>query len=186
MSTLAFAAIFGNLLGGALTGRLGGRQALIGGLVVSAAGPLAMAYAQSPWQAFTAAALIGFGAGIIWPRQDALLAQLLGADQRSAGFSVRHATMNARLGLGALAAAAIVKVGAALSRGRGTGLFTALIPACGLVASLPCGLVTGCRPPSTRLPSAGSVLQSRRLHLRNCWSAGPVRPFQTGPGLTLE
>jgi len=91
VSTLAFAAIFGNLLGGALTDRFGARQALIGGLVVSAAGPSAMAFAHSPWQAFTAAALIGFGAGIIWPCQDALLAQLLHADQRSAGFSVRHA-----------------------------------------------------------------------------------------------
>ena len=111
VSTLAFAAIFGNLLGGALTDRFGARQALIGGLVVSAAGPSAMAYAQSPWQAFAAAALIGFGAGVIWPCQDALLAQLLHADQRSAGFSVRHATMNAGLGLGALAAAAIIQVG---------------------------------------------------------------------------
>jgi len=111
VSTLAFAAIFGNLLGGALTDRFGARQALTGGLVVSAAGPSAMAYAQSPWEAFAAAALIGFGAGVIWPSQDALLAQLLRADQRSAGFSVRHATMNAGLGLGALAAAAIIKVG---------------------------------------------------------------------------
>ena len=111
VSTLALASIFGNLLGGALTNRFGARQALIGELVVSAAGPSAMAGAHSPWQAFTAAALIGFGAGIIWPCQDALLAQLLHADQRSAGFSVRHATMNAGLGLRALAAAAIIQVG---------------------------------------------------------------------------
>ena len=110
VSTLALASIFGNLLGGALTDRFGARQALIGGLVVSAAGPSAMACAHSPWQAFTAAALTGFGAGIIWPCQDALLAQLLHPDQRSAGFSVRHATMNAGLGLGALAAAAIIRV----------------------------------------------------------------------------
>jgi MFS family permease len=55
VAALALAAIFGKLLGGALTDRFGARQALIGGLVVSAAGPLAMAYAQSPWQAFAAA-----------------------------------------------------------------------------------------------------------------------------------
>ena len=77
----------------------------------AAAGPLAMAYARSPWQAFAAAALIGFGAGVIWPSQDALLAQLVPADQRSAAFSVRYATMNAGLGLGALVAAAIIQVG---------------------------------------------------------------------------
>ena len=111
VSALAFASIFGNLLGGALTDRFGARQALMGGLVAAAAGPLAMAYAQSAWEAFAAAALIGFGAGVIWPSQDALLAQLVHADQRSAVFSVRYATMNAGLGLGAFAAAAIIDVG---------------------------------------------------------------------------
>jgi MFS family permease len=55
-----------------ITDRFGARQALIGGLV-AAAGPSAIAYAQSPWQAFAAAALIGFGAGVIWPSQDARL-----------------------------------------------------------------------------------------------------------------
>jgi MFS family permease len=111
VSTLAFASISGNLLSGALADRFGARQALMGGLIISAAGSLAMAYAQSPRGAFAAAALIGFGAGIIWPSQDALLAQLVSADQRSAGFSVRHATMNVGLGLGALVAAAIIEVG---------------------------------------------------------------------------
>lgn len=111
VSALAFASIFGNLFSGVLTDRFGARQALIGGLAAAAAGPLAMAYAQSPWEAFAAAALIGFGAGVIWPSQDALLAQLVPANQRSAAFSVRYATMNAGLGLGALVAAAIIKVG---------------------------------------------------------------------------
>jgi MFS family permease len=55
-----------------ITDRFGARQALIGGLV-AAAGPSAIAYAQSPWQAFAAAALIGFGAGVIRPSQDARL-----------------------------------------------------------------------------------------------------------------
>ena len=111
VSSLAFGSVFGNLFSGVLTDRFGARQALMGGLAVAAAGPLAMAYAQSAWQAFAAAALIGFGAGVIWPSQDALLAQLVHADQRSAAFSVRYATMNAGLGLGALVAAAIVEVG---------------------------------------------------------------------------
>ena len=65
VSTLAFGSVFGNLFSGALTDRFGARHALMGGLAAAAAGPLAMAYARSAWEAFAAAALIGFGAGVI-------------------------------------------------------------------------------------------------------------------------
>ena len=47
---------------------------------------------------------------VIWPAQDALLASVAGPAGRSAVFSVRHASMNAGLGLGALGAAAVVSV----------------------------------------------------------------------------
>src|SRR5262249_41076182 len=53
---------------------------------------------------------LGLGVSVSWPAQDALLASLAGPNARSAVFAVRHATLNAGLGLGALAAAAIVSL----------------------------------------------------------------------------
>jgi len=63
---------------------------------------------RQPWHAFAAAATVGLGASIAWPAQDALLATLAGAQDRSGVFSLRHATLNAGLGSGALIAAAII------------------------------------------------------------------------------
>ena len=59
---------------------------------------------------FAAAVLLGLGVSVIWPAQNALLARLAGLDGRSAVFAVRHACLNAGLGPGALAAAAVVSV----------------------------------------------------------------------------
>jgi MFS transporter len=50
------------------------------------------------------------GLSVSWPAQNALLASLAGQADCSAIFSVRHASMNAGLGLGALGAAAVVSV----------------------------------------------------------------------------
>src|SRR5204863_6681851 len=57
---------------------------------------------------FAAAALTGLGISMVWPAQDALLASVAGPRARSAVFAVRHACLNAGLGLGALGAAAVI------------------------------------------------------------------------------
>jgi MFS family permease len=80
------------------------------GLGVAAVGSIALAWVYQPWQAFAAAATVGLGVSIVWPAQDALLAELVGPDRRSAVFSVRHLTLNAGLGAGALLAAVVVDV----------------------------------------------------------------------------
>jgi MFS family permease len=80
------------------------------GLVVAAAGSIALALAHTAAALFGAAGLLGLGVAVIWPAQDALLASLVGPADRSAVFSVRHASLNAGLGLGALGAAAVVSV----------------------------------------------------------------------------
>jgi MFS family permease len=108
VSTVALASLIGNPLGGWLGDRYGARDALICGLVISAAGALLLAAISQPWQAFAATAAIGLGASISWPAQDTLLAALTGTEQRSSAFSVRHATLNAGLGVGALLATTIV------------------------------------------------------------------------------
>jgi MFS family permease len=110
LSTVALASLAGNPIGGALADRCGPRPALRLGLAAAAAGSVAVAGVHSAVEAFAAAALLGLGASIAWPAQDALLATLVDPADRSAVFSVRHATLNAGLGLGALVAAVIVKV----------------------------------------------------------------------------
>jgi MFS family permease len=78
------------------------------GLVLAAAGSATLAVARTAPGLFAAAGLLGLGVSVIWPAQDALLASLAGPSGRSAVFAVRHACLNAGLGLGALAAAAVV------------------------------------------------------------------------------
>ena len=80
------------------------------GLVLAAVGSVALAGVHRPWEAFAAAATVGLGVSIVWPAQDALLAELVGPEKRSSVFSVRHLTLNAGLGAGALLAAVVVDV----------------------------------------------------------------------------
>jgi MFS family permease len=110
LATVALASLAGNPMGGMLADRLTAPRALMAGLVVAAAGSVAVAVARSPAELFGAAALLGLGVSVIWPAQDTLLASVAGPGARSAVFSVRHASFNAGLGLGALVAAAVVSV----------------------------------------------------------------------------
>ncbi len=110
VSTVALASLFGNPVGGAVADRWSPRRALMTGLLVAAAGSIALALAHTAAALFGAAGLLGLGVAVIWPAQDALLASLVDPADRSAVFSVRHACLNAGLGLGALGAAAVVSV----------------------------------------------------------------------------
>ena len=108
VAAVALASLIGNPLGGSLADRFGARNALISGLLIAAAGAVLLLAVRQPWHAFAAAATAGLGASIAWPAQDTLLATLAGAQHRSSVFSLRHATLNAGLGSGALIAAAII------------------------------------------------------------------------------
>jgi MFS family permease len=110
VATVALASLAGNPLGGALADRWTPRRALMAGLCVAAGGSAALAMARTAPELFAAAGLLGLGVSVVWPAQDALLAGLAGPAGRSAVFAVRHASVNAGLGLGALAAAAVVSV----------------------------------------------------------------------------
>ena len=110
VSTVALASLAGNPVGGALADRWTPRRALMAGLVIAAAGSVALAVAHAAVALFGTAAVIGFGVAMAWPAQDALLASLTGPSERSAVFSVRHACLNAGLALGALVAAGVVTV----------------------------------------------------------------------------
>jgi MFS family permease len=108
VATIAIAGLGGNPLGGALSDRIGARATLAAGLVTAAVGSLALAAVSSPWQAFAACALLGVGAAVAWPALDALLAGLVTSEQRASAFALRHATLNAGLGIGALVAGLLV------------------------------------------------------------------------------
>ena len=107
LSTVALVGFVGNPLGGWLTDRVGAKGALVAGLVVATAGAFLVTLVREPWQAFASAAVVGLGAAVIWPAQDALLAVVVSVEQRSSVFAVRNATLNAGYGLGAVAAALI-------------------------------------------------------------------------------
>ncbi|HEY3905430.1 MAG TPA: MFS transporter [Streptosporangiaceae bacterium] len=110
VAMIALASLIGNPLGGAMADRWSPRRALMLGLVINAAGAVALALARNEAELFGATAIVGLGASIIWPAQDALLASLTGSDQRSAVFSVRHWCLNAGLGIGSLGAAIVISV----------------------------------------------------------------------------
>jgi MFS family permease len=112
LSTLAVAGLAGNPIGGSLTDRFGARKTMILALLISAVGAMAAALVREAWHGFAAAAIVGFGAAVIWPAQDSLLANSVSAGQRSSVFSVRHATLNAGFGLGGVGAAFVIDVSA--------------------------------------------------------------------------
>jgi MFS family permease len=110
LATVAAASLVGNPAAGVLCDGIGARLTVVIGLAVAAIGSVGLAGVDRPWQAFAAAATVGLGVSIVWPAQDALLAELVGPDRRSSVFSVRHLTLNAGLGTGALLAAVVVDV----------------------------------------------------------------------------
>jgi MFS family permease len=108
LSAVAVAGLAGNPVGGWLADRVGPRRAVVAGLVVAATGTAGFAAVHSARAGFFAAGVYGLGMAVLWPAQDALLATAVDPGQRSQVFAVRHATLNAGLGAGALAAAMVV------------------------------------------------------------------------------
>lgn len=110
---LAMAAAVGFIaspIGGVLIDRLGARRTLMAGLAISGLGAFLVILIVEPWQAFAAATVIGVGAGIAVPAQDALLATTVSAGGRSNAFALRNATLNGGYALGAVGAAFIANL----------------------------------------------------------------------------
>jgi MFS family permease len=108
LATVALASFVGNPLGGWLSDPFGPRAALLLSLMISAAGVATFAWAYDAPVAFLAAGLLGLGNAIAWPAFDALLATIVTPERRSAAFSMRHATLNAGMAVGAVIAGFVV------------------------------------------------------------------------------
>jgi MFS family permease len=107
VSTVALAGFAGNPFGGWLTDRLGSRWSLACGLTIAAVGAFLIAGVHSPWEAFVAVSVAGFGAAVVVPSQDSLIAVVVEPPDRATVFAVRNATLNAGYGIGAIGASLI-------------------------------------------------------------------------------
>ena len=174
LSTIALVSLAGNPAGGALADRWTPRRALMAGLVLAAAGSVALALAHTTFALFGAAAGLGFGVAVVWPAQDSLLASLVSPSARSAVFSVRHASLNAGLGLGALVAAAVVS-----TAHPDTFVAVYLADAATFLAAVP---VLARLSVPAQPASPGSLPQSRPPHPRlpSRRRPGSARPSGTG------
>jgi MFS family permease len=152
LSTVAFAGLLGNPLGGWLSDRVGARRALVAGLLVAAAGALSLVLVRETWHALVATALVGLGASLVWPAEASLLAVVVPPGLRSSVFSVHHATLNAGFGVGAVMSALIVDV----SSPRSFELLYVLDAASFLAfAGILLGVRAGARPPAEQAAVGG-------------------------------
>ncbi|MER7819384.1 MFS transporter [Streptomyces sp. NPDC096153] len=113
LSTVAAFAV--NYVGGVLCDRIGARPTMALGLVVEGCGVLALAHVTEFWHALAAVVVTGVGGGVAWPAQDAMIATTVPEGCRSAAFGIRHAALNAGLGVGGLLAAVITQGGGVAS-----------------------------------------------------------------------
>jgi MFS family permease len=110
LSMIAVSGFIGTIVTGGLVDRIGPRRTLIVSQLLAAAGITAIAYVHSPWQAFAAGTIYGFGASGYWPAIQSLLATAVPAEQRDAAFSLHFMALNAGIGLGALIGGALVSL----------------------------------------------------------------------------
>jgi MFS family permease len=108
LSTVAITGFIGTVFAGGLVDRIGPRKTLMLTQLDAAVGATAIAFVHSPWQAFAAAAIYGFGASSYWPAVQSLLATAVPIDKRDAAFSLHFMALNAGIGLGALIGGAVV------------------------------------------------------------------------------
>lgn len=104
-AALAFGAAiaFGaGLATGPVVDRVGGRNTLLAGLLMSAVAYGLFPLIREPWQAFVLLALGGAGTAAFWPGQSTLLTRLADANQRHTIFALQRVTMNLGMGLGGI------------------------------------------------------------------------------------
>jgi MFS family permease len=93
-------AVVGAPISGPLIDRVGSRLIAAVSLVVLGAGFAGLAFADTPLEAFVAAAAAGLGNGALQPSQSALVASLVGPELRHRATAVSRVASNLGIGLG--------------------------------------------------------------------------------------
>ncbi|MBN2555093.1 MAG: MFS transporter [Anaerolineales bacterium] len=92
--------IFGTTIGGALTDRIGRKKMIIFGLVASAISSIWLGLAESLDFFVLGALTVGFLADLGGPARQALIADILPAEQRAEGFGILRVTVNLSVTIG--------------------------------------------------------------------------------------
>jgi MFS family permease len=94
LGLLALAGIFGSVIGGALTDRLGRRKLILFGLIFSALSSLALGSVNEFAWLFPLAAIVGLFSDVGGPAHGAMIADILPRDQRQEGFGILRVVGN--------------------------------------------------------------------------------------------
>jgi len=123
VATFAGSALLGGFAGGSVSDRAGPRRAATVFALVAACGYAALAFVESPGQAFLAAGTAGLGFGGLMPSKASLLASVAGPQHRQTAYGLEFAGVNVGFAVGAALAGAIADVGRAAT-------FTTIFLAC--------------------------------------------------------
>lgn len=99
-AAVSFAAGLG---AGSVVDRLGGRNTLVGGLVLQTTAIALFPLIRNGWHAAALLALQGVGTACFWPGQSTLLARLTPPERRHQVYSLQRVSMNLGVGLGGVA-----------------------------------------------------------------------------------
>ena len=92
--------LFGGILGGALTDKLGRKWMLMFGLIASATSSLLMAFVDELAIFYALAALVGLLATAGGPAQQAMVADILPEEKRAEGFGLQRVSLNLAAAIG--------------------------------------------------------------------------------------
>jgi MFS family permease len=100
LAVAAVASFTSGLAAGSIVDRVGGRNTLVGGLLLQATAVALFPLIRNGWHAAALLALFGIGTACFWPGQSTLLSRLTPAAKRHQTYSLQRISMNLGIGFG--------------------------------------------------------------------------------------
>jgi MFS family permease len=100
LAVAAATAVASGLAAGSIVDRIGGRNTLVGGLLLQSTAVALFPLIRNGWHAAALLGLFGVGTACFWPGQSTLLARLTPPDKRHHTYSLQRISMNLGIGLG--------------------------------------------------------------------------------------
>jgi len=100
LAVAAATSVAAGLAAGSIVDRIGGRNTLVGGLLLQASAVALFPLIRNGWHAAALLGLFGVGTACFWPGQSTLLARLTPPDKRHHTYSLQRISMNLGIGLG--------------------------------------------------------------------------------------